>query len=288
MKNSILKNFIKDTLYVIIGSFILALAINSILLPMSIVSGGISGLTIVLNHLFGFNPALVLYAINIPMLILCFIFLGKENGLKTVFGSLIFPFFVGTTAGIPVLTENALLAAVYGGIAVGIGLGLVFRGNASTGGTAIPAQILHKYLKVPLGLCISIVDGSIILAGLLAFDVDRILFSMICLFLTGRVIDLIQVGVVRSKNVFIVSPKYEEIKLTLLKELDKGVTMIPVKGGYHEQEGMLLMTVIKEKDFPKVKEELLRIDEHAFIISMNASEVFGRGFSLQRMFEYME
>ncbi|MBL1230800.1 YitT family protein [Enterococcus sp. BWB1-3] len=288
MKNSILKNFIKDTLYVIIGSFILALAINSILLPMSIVSGGISGLTIVLNHLFGFNPALVLYAINIPMLILCFIFLGKENGLKTVFGSLIFPFFVGTTTGIPVLTENALLAAVYGGIAVGIGLGLVFRGNASTGGTAIPAQILHKYLKVPLGLCISIVDGSIILAGLLAFDVDRILFSMICLFLTGRVIDLIQVGVVRSKNVFIVSPKYEEIKLTLLKELDKGVTMIPVKGGYHEQEGMLLMTVIKEKDFPKVKEELLRIDEHAFIISMNASEVFGRGFSLQRMFEYME
>lgn len=119
-------------------------------------------------------------------------------------------------------------------------------------------------------------------------DVDRILFSMICLFLTGRVIDIIQVGVVRSKNVFIVSPEYEEMKQVLLKNLDKGVTLIPIESGYHEKKGMLIMTVIKEKDFPLLKESLLEIDEHAFIVSMGASEVFGRGFSLQRIFEYME
>ncbi|MGC6769671.1 YitT family protein [Enterococcus sp. LJL128] len=288
MKSIILKNSIKDTLYVTVGSFLLAAAINSIMLPMSIVSGGVTGLSIVLNHLFNLDPALVLYAINIPLLILCFIFLGKENGLKTIYGSLIFPFFVAITSNIPTLTDNLLLAAVYGGIATGIGLGLVFRGNASTGGTAIPAQIIHKYFKVPLGLSVSIVDGFIIFSGLLAFDVDRILYSLMSLFLIGRVIDIIQVGVVRSKNVFVVSPKYAEMKQELLKILDKGVTMIPIEGGYHEKQGMLLMTVIKEKDFPKLKESLLQIDENAFIISMNASEVFGRGFSLQRILEYME
>lgn len=288
MKTFIMKNSVRDALYVTVGSFLLAAAINSILLPMSIVSGGVSGLSIVLNHFFGWNPALTLYAINIPLLVLCFMFLGKENGFKTLYGSLIFPFFVGITGNIPALTNNLLLASIYGGIGVGVGLGLVFRGNASTGGTAIPAQIIHKYFKVPLGLSVSIVDGFIILSGLLAFDVDRILFSMICLFLTGRVIDIIQVGVVRSKNVFIVSLEYEVMKQELLKNLDTGVTLIPIESGYHEKKGMLIMTVIKEKDFPKVKESLLQIDEHAFIVSMGASEVFGRGFSLQRIFEYME
>lgn len=288
MKNDYYQKILKDGLYVTIGSILLAISINSILLPNSIVAGGANGISIVIHHLFGISPAIVLYIINIPLLVLCFLLLGKEIGFKTIYGSLIYPFFVGITTNVPTITTNLLLAALFGGILTGAGLGLVFRGKASTGGTAIISQIVNKYFKIPLGLSILFVDGLVILSALFAFNVDTILYSLICLFVIGRVVDALQVGLVRSKNVLIISPKFEEMKKDILEQLDKGVTMIPIEGGYQKNKSMLLMTVIKEKDFAQLKENLLEIDEQAFIISMNASEVFGRGFSLQKVLEYME
>ena len=158
--------------------------------------------------------------------------------------------FVGITSGMPVLTHNIFLAALFGGIITGAGLGLVFRGNASTGGTAIISQIVNKYFKVSLGIAILFVDGLVILSAMYAFNADIVLFSLICLFTIGRVVDMIQVGLVRSKNVMIISPKYVAIQERLLRELDKGVTLVPIEGGYRNAKGMLLMTVIREKISP--------------------------------------
>ncbi|MDA9471264.1 YitT family protein [Enterococcus sp. 5H] len=279
------KRQIQDTLYVTIGSFILAVSINSILLPNKIVAGGANGISVVINYLFGINPAIVLYAINLPLLVLCFALLGKEVGIKTIYGSLIYPFFVGITTHLPVLTHNIFLATLFGGILTGIGLGLEFRGNASTGGTAIISQIVNKYFKISLGVSILFVDGLVILSALYVFNTDTVLFSLICLYIIGRVVDMVQVGFVRSKNVLIISPKYAEIKEKILIGLDKGITMIPIEGGYQQNKSMLMMTVISEKDFVKIKESVLAIDEQAFIVSMNASEVFGRGFSLKKIAE---
>ena len=264
---------LKDTAYVTVGAFILAISINAVLLPNKLVAGGANGISIVINYVFGISPAIVLYAINIPLLVLCFLLLGKEVGVKTIYGSLIYPFFVGITSGMPVLTHNIFLAALFGGIITGAGLGLVFRGNASTGGTAIISQIVNKYFKVSL----------VILSAMYAFNADIVLFSLICLFTIGRVVDMIQVGLVRSKNVMIISPKYVAIQERLLRELDKGVTLVPIEGGYRSAKGMLLMTVIREKDFPRLKEAILEIDEEAFLISMSASEVYGKGFSLKKV-----
>lgn len=279
------KTRVKDALYVTIGSFLLAVSINSIFLPNKIVAGGANGISVVINYLFGTNPALVLYAINLPLLILCFILLGKEVGIKTIYGSLIYPFFVGITTHLPVLTHNIFLATLFGGILTGVGLGLEFKGNATTGGTAIISQIVNKYFKISLGVSILFVDGLVILSALYVFDTDTVLFSLICLYIIGRVVDLVQVGFVRSKNMLIISPKYAEIKENILIDLDKGLTMIPIEGGYQKNKSMLMMTVIREKDFGRIKESVLAIDDEAFIVSMNASEVLGKGFSLTRIAE---
>lgn len=284
-KMKISKKQIQETLYVTVGSFLLAVSINTILLPNKIVAGGANGISVVINYLFGINPALVLYAINIPLLVLCFLLLGKEVGIKTIYGSLLYPFFVAITTDLPALTHNIFLATLFGGILTGIGLGLEFRGNASTGGTAIISQIVNKYFKISLGVSILFVDGLVILSALYVFNTDTVLYSLICLYIIGRVVDFVQLGFVRSKNVLIISPKYAEIKEKILVDLDKGITMIPIEGGYQQNKSMLMMTVVSEKDFIKIKENVLAIDEHAFIVSMNASEVFGRGFSLKRMAE---
>ena len=280
-----MKQRIQDTIYVTIGAFILALAVNIVYLPNQIVAGGASGLSIVLNDLFGWDVAMTLYAINVPLLALCFLLLGKEVGLKTIYGSLVNPFFIWMTASVPPLTNNIFLAALYGGILTGVGLGLVFRGNASTGGSAIVTQIVHKFTSMSLGVAVFVVDGIIIATALFAFPKDTVLFSVISLFIIGRVVDRIQVGMSRSKNLFIISKKYEAIHQLFIKELDKGVTLVPIEGGYTNEPGKLIMAVIPESDFVQVKEAILAIDEAAFFVSLEASEVNGRGFSLKRIME---
>lgn len=276
---------LKETLYVTVGAFILAISVNLIFLPNQIVAGGASGLSIVLNELFGWNVALTLYAINIPLLILCFLLLGKDVGLKTIYGSLINPFFIAITGSLPPLTNSIFLATLYGGVLTGIGLGLVFRGNASTGGSAIISQIVNKYFKISLGVSVFVVDGFVIATALLVFTKDTVLFSLISLFIIGRVIDRVQVGVLRSKNLFIISDKYEAIHQMFIKELDKGVTLLPIEGGYTQKQGKIIMTVIPEKEFMAIKEAILAIDETAFFVALDASEVNGRGFSVKRMME---
>ena len=276
---------LKETLYVTLGAFILAISVNLIFLPNQIVAGGASGLSIVLNELFGWNVALTLYAINIPLLILCFLLLGKDVGFKTIYGSLINPFFIAITGSLPPLTNNIFLATLYGGVLTGIGLGLVFRGNASTGGSAIISQIVNKYFKISLGVSVFVVDGFVIATALFVFTKDTVLFSLISLFIIGRVIDRVQVGVLRSKNLFIISDKYEAIHQIFIKELDKGVTLLPIEGGYTQKQGKIIMTVIPEKEFMAIKEAILAIDETAFFVALDASEVNGSGFSVKRMME---
>lgn len=276
---------LKETLYVTLGAFILAISVNLIFLPNQIVAGGASGLSIVLNELFGWNVALTLYAINIPLLMLCFLLLGKDVGLKTIYGSLINPFFIAITGSLPPLTNSIFLATLYGGVLTGIGLGLVFRGNASTGGSAIISQIVNKYFKISLGVSVFVVDGFVIATALFVFTKDTVLFSLISLFIIGRVIDRVQVGVLRSKNLFIISEKYEAIHQMFIKELDKGVTLLPIEGGYTQKQGKIIMTVIPEKEFMAIKEAILAIDETAFFVALDASEVNGRGFSVKRMME---
>lgn len=282
MKKIMTKERIVSLLYVTVGAFLLAVSMQSVLEPNQIVAGGATGVSVILNHVTGIPSFIILYAINIPLLILCFILLGKEVGMKTIYGSMIFPFFVGLIGNIPTLTHTPLLAALSGGVITGIGLGLVFKGNASTGGTAIISQIVNVYFKLPLGLAVSIVDGFVIIGALLVFDVDRVLYSLISLFIIGRVVDLVQVGFDRSKNVMIISEASDEVNKMIIEKMDRGVTHLAIQGGFERREKEMLMCVIPEKEFHTLKEEVLAIDPHAFVVAMAASEVMGKGFSLSR------
>ncbi|MGX7420101.1 YitT family protein [Carnobacterium gallinarum] len=269
-----------DILYVLVGAFFIALAVNCFFLPNHIVSGGVSGLSVVLNYQFGWQPSVLLFAINVPLLILCFVCFGVQAGLKTILGSMILPVYVALTSQWSPITDNPLLAALFGGILAGLGIGIVFKGNASTGGTGIIALIIHKYLRLPMGGSVALIDGLIVLSALLVFNVETVMYSLISLFIISRVIDLVQVGFNRSKNVMIISTSIEEIKKQILTELDRGVTNIAVRGGYGNNEQEMLMCVIPEREFNQLKETVLEIDSHAFVVVMSASEVMGRGFSL--------
>lgn len=274
----------KDIIYIIIGSFLLSFAFQVFLLPNQIISGGVSSLSIILNELFGWEPAYVQYAFNIPLLVLSFILLGKEIAFKSILGSLLFPFFTSLISDWQPWTENQFLGAVYGGVITGIAVGLVYKGRGSSGGTSIVAQILAKYSRLSMGEANFIADGAIIVAGLIVFELEDILYGIITLVLISYFIDFVLIGKKSQKTVLIISDRAQAIRQDVFKYLDRGITQIDVRGGYQNDKKDMLMVVIQDREITVLQELILQIDEDAFVVVMAASEVMGRGFSLEKYF----
>lgn len=268
----------KDYLYVIIGAAIIAIGFNVFLLPNQIASGGVSGISTILKGVFGWEPGIVQYAFNIPLFIAGLIFLGAKFGIKSFVGTLTLPAVVLLTASWEPWTNNPLLGALFGGIAVGLGLGIVFRGGASTGGTDLAAQIITKYTGFSLGTSVLLIDGLIVISAAFVFDIEKALYALIGLFVTTKTIDIVQLGFSQSKMIYIITNKQDEIRDAIYKEIDRGVTKLPAFGGYTNKERPILMVVAYQTEFTKLKHIIKMIDPAAFVIVSDAYEVLGEGF----------
>jgi len=264
---------------VLLGSFMIAIGFNLFLLPNQVASGGVAGISTILNSVFGFSPDIVQWAINLPLFVLGIFILGKNFGMKTFVGTIAVPFFVGVSSAWPAATPDPLLGAIFGGMACGVGIGIVFRGKGSTGGIDLAAQILHKYVPLPFGICVALFDGIIVLTATFVFSVEQGLYAMIGLFVTSRTIDLVQVGLNSSKNLIIITDHVEPVREALLNQVDRGVTVWQAEGGYTKEERRMIMCVVNQNEFSRTSQIIKLIDPNAFIVVMNASEVIGEGFT---------
>lgn len=272
-------NKLLEYIYTLIGSSFIALAFNLFLLPNQIASGGVSGISIILTNVLGWEPAFVQWAFNIPLFISGVVLLGgRQYGLKTLVGTAFLPFVVYLTNDLEPWTRDPLLGALFGGIGVGLGLGIVFRGKGSTGGTDLAAQIINKYSGLSLGTSVALIDGIIVLAASMIFDIERGLYALIGLFVTSKTIDLVQVGIGRSKMTMVITSKQEEVREAILNKIDRGMTKLTAYGGYTDQERPILMCVVDQAEFTKLKQIVKSIDPSAFVIVTDAAEVLGEGF----------
>ncbi|MFC4601650.1 YitT family protein [Cohnella hongkongensis] len=267
---------------VLVGAFFIAASFNLFLLPNRIASGGVSGISIILNSLLGFPPAYTQWALNIPLFIAGILVLGKRFGVKTVIGSVVLPLFVLLTSHWSPPTNDPLLAAIYGGLGVGVGLGLVFRGRGSTGGLDAAAQILHRVLGLRLGLAVAFLDGLVILSAGLFISLENALYALIGLFTTSKTIDLIQSGLQTSKAAFIISRDPERVSAAILNELDRGLTRLQGTGGYTGDDRPVLLAVVGQNEVVRLKLLVRDADPDAFVIIANAAEVLGEGFRDER------
>ncbi len=263
---------------VILGSFFVALAFNVFLLPNNIASGGVAGISTITKGVFDWEPGIVQLLLNVPLFIAGLIILGMNFGLKSLVGTIILPIFVLLTSHLDPATSEPLLGAIFGGMGVGLGLGIVFRGRASTGGIDLAAQIVHKYLHLPLGLCVAMLDGFIVTTSALVFSIEEGLYALIGLFVTSRTIDFVQVGLNTSKTVMVITDYVEDVQQAILNEIDRGVTVLNGSGGYTEQERRVIMCVVQQNEFTKLTQTVKTIDSGAFVVAMNATEVLGEGF----------
>lgn len=276
-QNSV-KNSVMEYVFVIVGAAVIAFGFNVFLFPNQVASGGVSGISTILHGIFGWNAGIVQYAFNIPLFIAGVLVLGKKFGIKSFIGTIALPFFVILTESWDPWTLNPLLGAIFGGIVVGLGIGLVFKGNASTGGTDLLAQIITKYTGLTLGTSVLFIDGLIAVSAAIVFDLEKGLYALIGLYVTTKTIDIVQLGFSQSKMVYIITQKETDVRDAIYKEINRGITRLPAFGGYTGEERPVLMVVVYQTEFTRLKQVLKTVDPQAFVIVSDAYEVLGEGF----------
>lgn len=268
---------------IMVGTFIMAAGFVLFISPYKLAPGGVYGIAIILHHLFGFPIGLSALVMDIPLTILGIKILGPRFGIKTVVGFLATSFWVSLlewTYGYKPLVENdALLSAIFGGVLIGLGLGLVFKSRATSGGSDIIAMIFAKYTHLPIGQLMIIVDSVIVLIGLAAFGKWEIpLYSWIVIFISGKIIDVVLQGLDYDKTLFIVSEKHEAIRHKILTDLNRGGTILNGKGMYNGQDKSIIFTVVNRRELAILKDFINKTDPNAFLTVLNANEILGEGF----------
>jgi uncharacterized membrane-anchored protein YitT (DUF2179 family) len=268
--------------YLIIGGIIYALSYALFLIPHRIVPGGVTGIAMVLHFLFSSPVGIVGIILNIPLFIIAMRVLGISFGIKSlvtiICTYLVIDFFV-YSIHITTPTDNEVLAALYGGVLLGLGLGLIFRGGASTGGTDIVGQVLNRYTNMSVGMWIMVVDFVVItLAGITTRSIELALLGYLALFLSSKVIDLILEGMDYARAVFVISEKNEKIIESIYDKMKRGVTILDGHSPYTKEKRPVIMCVITKRETQIFKSLVKNIDNDAFVILTDVFEVLGRGF----------
>ncbi|MCD4746069.1 MAG: YitT family protein [Bacteroidales bacterium] len=268
---------------IVVGSFILAAGFVFFITPYKIIPGGVYGISIVLHYSFGTPVGIIALLFDIPLTIIGIKILGPRFGIKTVIGFVLTAFFVDSLTYLhgdaPLVEGDALLSSIFGGVLLGLGLGLIFKSKATSGGTDIVAMIICKYTKLPLGQLMIYVDSVIVIVGMIAFQDWKIpLYSLIVIFITGRVIDIVLQGISYDKTLFIISEKHEEIRDKIINDLNRGGTFIQGNGMYNGAEKSIIFTVVNRRELAILQDFINKVDSKAFLTVINANEIIGNGF----------
>lgn len=265
----------------VVGATLVALSINLFFLDLKIAPGGVSGLATVLHYITGVSMGVLVILLNVPLFIIGVVTFGKKFVVKTLFSTVVMSLVLDLTEWLPQITEDMLLATIFGGGMMGIGLALVFRGGATTGGTDIAAKVVNHYFpSFRIGEQLFVIDALVVLTAMIVFrDFDIGFYSIITIWISAKMIDLVFEGVGYSKALFIVSDKNEAIGKAILQELKRGVTAFHGEGLYTNTEKKILMTVVDQRQIPKIKQIAKEFDKNAFIIITDVREALGKGFS---------
>jgi len=274
-----LKTALIDFAGILVGSVILAVGMNMFMIPNMLAPGGVSGLAVVLYHLFRLPVGATIILLNIPLFITGYLVLGPRVVIQSLLGTFLFSIAIELTAPyLPAATDDLLLASVYGGLVMGVGVGLVFRYRGSTGGTGLLSLILAKARGISPGQAMLWGDLVVLAAAVFVFGSEAAMYAALALFVSVKVVDGILEGLGLAKSVIIITNNGEAINEKLLYELGRGVTWLEGHGGYTGQSREVLLCVVTRQQMAILKAIVHKIDPDAFVIIGNATEVHGEGF----------
>lgn len=279
---------LKSIIPVVIGNIIYALVVKLFILPTNLMSSGTTGIALLANHFLGIPVSFFILIFNVCMLILGLIVLGKKFAMTTIISTLMYPIaleFFNQILGEFVITNNELLNTIFAGLGIGLALGIVLRSGASTGGMDIPPLVLNHFFRIPVSVSLYVFDFIILSSQALYNPLERLLYGIILILLTSIVLDKVMLMGTTKTEVKIISLQFEKIAEEILAEMDRGVTLLNAKGGYLKNEQSVVLSVVSNRELPKIEKLVRNIDPDAFMIVSRVSEVWGRGFSTKKKYQ---
>jgi len=279
--NKILANKeLRNYIFIIFGSLFLAIGVVGFFVPNHILTGGTAGLSLLLHYVTSYTVGTLMVAVNIPLLIIGGKYLGKMFALRTVITILLISLFIDCFAQIIVLKPfiiDTILASIFGGISIGIGLALVIKGNSSAGGSTIVARIVSSKTEIKPGQVILVIDSLIICSSLFIFDdTAKVLWSIVSIYITTKVIDLILTGSLNKKVVYLVTSKPTELKVQIREQLGPDGTILKGEGLFEGQNKQMILIVVEVTKLQLLRELIRENDPDGFLIISEATEMLGR------------
>jgi uncharacterized membrane-anchored protein YitT (DUF2179 family) len=280
------RNYLVDVGLITLGIFLMAAGFYYFMVPYNLITGGIGGLAIVIQELFQFNVLVLVYVFNVSFLLLGWLVYGTSFFLKTILGSLVYPVALTMFALLEIeyalvpLTDDLLLAVIFSAVLMGGGFGLVIRHGGTTGGADIPIKIIYDYFKIPFSTAVYIVDGTIVVLGTLVFGLEIGMYSVVAVFLIGFISDYVVTGGTKTISINIITDHAEAVKELIYQRTERGVSMIPITGGYSKSNKTMLLCVAFKKEYYLVIQAVHEIDKKAFVFVNTSSEVLGEGFDV--------
>lgn len=270
---------------VLLGNVFLAVAVAAFIVPHGIIMGGATGVALTINHYVDGNLSVVIFIVNMVLFVLGTFVLGKKFALTTLISTIVYPVslsVVQAVPGITRLTENVMLASLYGGALLGIGIGLVVRVGSSTGGTDILALVFHKWFHLAVAVFMYLVDFTVLLCQAFFSTPEQILYGIFVLAAATMMMNRVVLMGQSQIQLFIITEKYEEVKEKVLKEIDAGVTMVHIETGYGAKQQKGVLCVIPNRKLYSINQTVQMVDPKAFITITQINEVRGRGFTIER------
>lgn len=269
----------KKILMIILGCLISAFSFNLFMVPYNILPGGVSGISMIVDHFIHIDKAVFIFIASLILLFISYFSLGREVTFNSVIGSILFPIFVSLTETFlkyfPITIDNIMLSLIFGGVTFGFGLGLVYREGYTTGGTDIINKLLNKYFYTTMGTGLLIIEGLIVLISGIVFGINTMLYSIITIYLSSMIIDRVMIGISSCKSFYIITSKRDEVTNFIINELKHGVTRLEGRGAYSNEKRDLLLTVIPTNEYYRLKVGLKKIDSKAFFVVSDSYEVGG-------------
>lgn len=276
---------IKMFLFILIGNAILALGVSAFLLPNGFIAGGATGVAIILNHYFSLEISVCVMIVNVVMFVLGFIFLGKKFALTTILSSITYPLILGVFTKVTflqTLSNDPFLSSVMAGVLTGVGIGLVIKAGASTGGMDIPLLILNKRKGISIGVAMYAMDTVLLLLQASFSNSNSILYGIVVVIVTSIVINQVLVFGEKQMQILVVSKYSEEIKKELLHSMDIGVTLLNIETGLKQETQKAVLSVCDHRHINIVKKKILDIDPLSFMTINTVVEVHGKGYTVER------
>lgn len=272
--------------FMILGNAILAMGTAAFVVPNGLISGGVTGIGLILQRLFGLPVDIGVFAADGVLFLLGAAVMGKAFAATVILSTIVYPTFFSLFGKIPFLTsltDDKLMAAIYAGLLMGAGIGLVIKVGGSTGGMDIPPIILHKLFGLSIPVMISVGDILLLLVQAFYSSTEQVLYGILVVMLTSIVIDKVLIMGQKQTQVMVISPEYERINQAIHQKIDRGSTLIHATSGLEKQEQKVVLSVISNRQLGDLNELILQIDPQAFVIANEVNEVKGRGFTLSKL-----